>query len=343
MADSAPFNAARFDLLVLPHGESFPLAARNALRKFLSEGGDDLLTMGGYAFQSPLVREDGKWRFYDEVIGEQMGPNLIGPPGDQSSWKANNERYASIATVDLPSFDRQSAVRVAIPYDLRGQIFRVVFRCSGEVGGGQSDFAVWVRALEVRSAPDGSAYIGIDQLDEKGEPIWGPGLVLEELRGSREWHKIERLICVAPGCVKLCVHAGVRNASGEFRASRFSLEPRAPAVRINTSSGYPLDELQIEPRQIGMFDADFRLKRVTSLWAAAGQSVLADAAQGLIRGLARRVPLLEAYDAFGRKRGAAGALDNCSSQYREMGQSYLATRWKAPLMESGSAEIRIII
>ena len=54
LADSRHFNRTAFDLLVLPYGESFPLPALPAVESFLSDGGD-LLTTGGYAFQSPLL------------------------------------------------------------------------------------------------------------------------------------------------------------------------------------------------------------------------------------------------------------------------------------------------
>lgn len=45
MADPGRLHRAAFNLLVLPYGESFPLSARQAVEKFLRDGGD-LLTTG---------------------------------------------------------------------------------------------------------------------------------------------------------------------------------------------------------------------------------------------------------------------------------------------------------
>ncbi|HUD14726.1 MAG TPA: twin-arginine translocation signal domain-containing protein [Terracidiphilus sp.] len=320
MADAARFNSKQFDLLVLPYGESFPLAARGAVQKFLSEGGD-LLTTGGYAFQSPLVRENGVWLFYDGLIEKQNSPNLLSNlVPDHPGWKANEEKYASVEGVDLPSFDRQPAAKIEIPNGLWGQNAFWSFELAAKGAGNQFQFEAWLRASDVRPAPEGSAYISIDQLDEKGEAIWGPCLVLEDLRGSHDWHRVERLIYLAPGCVKLRIGVGLRNATGTLWASRLSLEARSPAVRMNTSRGFPQDELQIDPGQIGMFDADSHLTRVSSLRAASGHFIVPEIGElkGRFSGFAatcvlglnqaRRIPLLDAHDAFGRRRGAAGAL-----------------------------------
>ena len=49
-----------FDLLIVPTGSAFPAAAADALVDYLSDGGQ-LLTCGGYAFNTPLVKVDGTW------------------------------------------------------------------------------------------------------------------------------------------------------------------------------------------------------------------------------------------------------------------------------------------
>ena len=80
LADPKRLNRTAFDLLVLPYGESFPLPARAAVEKFLGDGGD-LLSTGGYAFQSPLVSKAGKWEFYDKaVLAERSENGRLGGP-----------------------------------------------------------------------------------------------------------------------------------------------------------------------------------------------------------------------------------------------------------------------
>ncbi len=62
LADPNYINRAHFDLVVLPYGESFPLAAWSTVQSFLTDGGD-LLTTGGYAFRSPVVKKRANGNF----------------------------------------------------------------------------------------------------------------------------------------------------------------------------------------------------------------------------------------------------------------------------------------
>lgn len=53
-------SKSNFDLLILPYGPYFPAASAPAISQFLAEEGS-LLTIGGYAFDTPLFFLDGKW------------------------------------------------------------------------------------------------------------------------------------------------------------------------------------------------------------------------------------------------------------------------------------------
>ena len=120
--------------------------------------------------------------------------------------------------------------------------------------------------------------------------------------------------------MKLRVNIGLINATGTVWGTGFRLESRSPQIRINTALGYPQDDLEVSPTQIGMFDADFRLKRVAAIQVAPGQSVLPSKqelagafdgyAASAVLGMnhARWIPLLRAADHVGRNRGAAGAM-----------------------------------
>lgn len=61
------FSRRNFELLVLPYGETFPAPAVQSLRQFLKQGGS-LLTTGGYAFQSPAVKDGDAWSFDSERV-----------------------------------------------------------------------------------------------------------------------------------------------------------------------------------------------------------------------------------------------------------------------------------
>jgi hypothetical protein len=188
--------------------------------------------------------------------------------------------------------------------------------------GRQFYFEGWFRAQDVVASPDGWGYIGFEQLDEKGFLAYAAGLYLDQIQGSREWHRVERLITLIPTCKSLRIGFGLQNATGTVWAGGFKLEHRSPQIRINTAEGFPQDELRITQKQIGIFDADFRLKRVSSLHPAMEQSILPAGSKAALEGdfegyaatsvtgmhQARWIPVLEAHDSLGRKRGAAGAL-----------------------------------
>lgn len=320
LADAKRLNRAAFDLLVLPYGQSFPLPAREAVLKFLSAGGD-LLSTGGYSFQAPLVSKAGNWEFYDKAVRAESGENLLPAfAATGTGWTALGSKYAFAENAILPEAGQQATGKVSVPNGLWNQ--NAVWYCElpGSAECDQYLLQGWIRTEDVRPAPAGYAYAGIEQLNEKGEEIYSASLELERIHASHPWHKVKSLVCLAPGCKKLRIGFGLKNATGTIWGAQFRLERRSPQVRINTALGFPQDELQVTPEQIGMFDADFRLKRVSTIRPATGQKIMSDSGElrGAFEGYAttcvvgmnqaRWIPLLEAYDAVGRMRGAAGAL-----------------------------------
>lgn len=104
-------------------------------------------------------------------------------------------------------------------------------------------------------------------------------------------------------------------------------QPPDESKRLNTRFGRHADTMGLDPDQIGVFDPSYHLKHAVTLKAAPGQFVIPP--KTTIRGLAtgyaacsmlgsnnpvfpdkwgRHIPLLEAYDSFGRPRGSAGAI-----------------------------------
>lgn len=319
LADTRQLNRHRFDLLVLPYGESFPLAAWNTVQKFLSAGGD-LLTTGGYAFQSPVIKKNGKWEFYNEEIAEESSPNLLSGLGT-SGWKPSDASRASVVHTALPVGGEQNALQL----DITGNVWEQNADCSFELAASgeakQFYFECWLRTSEVKPAPDGCAYVGVEQLDEDGYPAYAARTTFAEIRGTSDWHKVSRLFYLVPTCKKLRVRIGLKNATGTAWGARLRLERRSSQVRINTAYGFPEDSLTVAPEQIGLFDPDFRLKRVETICPSRAQSLIkfdAGEIKGQFEGFAasavlgmnnaRRIPLLEATDTLGRPRGAAGAL-----------------------------------
>ena len=85
-------------------------------------------------------------------------------------------------------------------------------------------FEAWIRTLDIQPAPDGYAYVGVEQLDSTGEAAYAAKVTFEELRTSSDWHKVERLFYLIPTCVRLRVRIGLMNATGSVWGTGFRLE-----------------------------------------------------------------------------------------------------------------------
>ena len=309
IADPAQLNREHFDLLVLGYGETFPLAARESMLTFLADGGD-LFTTGGYAFQSPVIQEDGKWQFVSDTLKQAVGAKNLLPALSGAGWKATDGAACSMAG---------PVARVTLPKHVRMQSAEWRFDLPATGEAKQFHFSARWRAIDVEAAPDGTACIGVEQLDKSGEAAYAARMTFAGMGGTTEWTGVERLFYLVPDCVTLRVHISLQNATGTVEASDLRLEQRPPQVRINTAFGWPEDSLTVKNTQLGLFDADYRLKRVSGLRTVPleGVAVVESgdfaargyAASGVVgMNYARWIPVLEAVDASGRNRGAAGAL-----------------------------------
>jgi hypothetical protein len=308
ISDPAQLNRAHFDLLVLGYGETFPLAAREAMLAFLADGGD-LLTTGGYAFQSPAIHEDGRWQFVSETLKHVTGAKNLLPAFSDVGWKRTD---AAACSLDGP------VVRVTLTRRRRMQVAEWRFDMPATGDAKQFHFSARWRTIDVEAAPDGAASIGVEQLDKSGEPAYAARITFGEMTGTTDWKSVERLFYLVPDCVTLRVRVALKNSTGTVEASDVRLEERPAQVRINTAFGWPEDSLTVKSTQLGLFDADYRLKRVAGLRTVPleGSQVESEdfavegyAASGIVgMNYARWSPLLEGVDASGRRRGAAGAL-----------------------------------
>ncbi len=64
LLNNSLFNSNEVDLLVLPYGETFPIAAFNAIKDYL-EGGGGLFTVAGRPFWLPMKKSNDKWEMVD--------------------------------------------------------------------------------------------------------------------------------------------------------------------------------------------------------------------------------------------------------------------------------------
>jgi len=306
LADPGQLNRKNFDLLVLGYGESFPLPAKNNVVEFLSNGGD-LFSTGGYAFQSPLVQQSGRWVFFDQTLKHAgLSANLV-PKFSDAAWKPSDK---NLCTLDAAG----DVARVAVPAPLSGRHAEWAFDIPATGDGKQFYFSARLRTSGLQPAPNGSATIGVEQLDAGHNPAYAARMWFEELREDSDWHSIERVFYLVPDCVTLRVRVTLSSATGTIEATDMRLEARPDTERINTSLGWPEDSLTVTRQQLGLFDTDYRLQRVAALRAPDGSLQSPIRAEGYVAsgvvGMnnARWSPLLHAVDEAGRSRGSAGAL-----------------------------------
>jgi hypothetical protein len=192
--------------------------------------------------------------------------------------------------------------------------------------------------LRTRDVLDtGIAYIAAYQYGEDDKVVAYRDFAVA--RGTTDWAWHEYSFTAQPGAKRISVRFGLYNTRGEawfddlalYDVSGTQLKP------MNTSSGKPMDGLVVMPQQIGVFDPSFPLARACLVRTATDQRVTREKVErrgafggwaacavlghGELRwdweqmtfvfsadGGARRIPLLQTYDRYGRLRGAAGAL-----------------------------------
>lgn len=313
-------DRSRFDLLALPYGESFPVAAKAGLRHFLGQGGD-LFSTGGYAFLSPLVRDSGAWIFDDEHVKKQKSQNLLHGTdftGSTAELESAGWKRLEPGACDVDASLRAARVSLAPGKWGRTAGWHFTVPASGE---GRRFFVEGeIRAENVDPTEGGYASLRLEQLDQNGYAVYATPDEIIRVTGTHDWQTVSRLITLSPVTKQLRVSFGMKSAAGTVWAKGLRLEERTPAPRINTASGFPQDELRIEPEQVGMFDPDYRLKRVARLETAPDQAISPERVEvkGEFSGYAatgvlginnsRWIPVLNSYDRYGRLRGAAGAV-----------------------------------
>ena len=320
LADGRRFFRRDYDLLVLPYGETFPLKALPAVRSFLSAGGD-LITTGGYAFLSPVVQDRDGWVFDDEHVWRDRRDNIVAggnfqDPAEKlasSGWHASDLKAC---TVD----SELTAARVTVPPGTWGRSADWSYKLPAKGNAKRFYFEARVRAQDVDATQGGWGHVSVQQLDSSGELVYAMPDQLKTVTGSADWEDVRQIIVLSPETVTLRIRFGLTNSTGTLWVTDVRLEERTKEPRINTAKGFPQDQLMTEPDQIGMFDADYRLKRVAYLEVAPLQPIAGKAPRlsGNFTGYAaagvlgindsRWIPVLNAYDRYGRLRGAAAAL-----------------------------------
>ncbi len=328
LADPKVFSVSNFQLVVIPTGQTFPVVARPTLLAFLHARGN-LLTTGGYAFSNLVRKVDGKWLPEADVVKTQL-ERATAPersllpnggfetrqelPVDGSSMEGQWHRASDRCKIvgDCPQEGCYSAM-VSVPPDGPNPGSHYWLDLPPKPGATYLASG-WIRVREVGGR--GMAYIAVYQHDAQGNLVEFRDFAVT--RGTAPWHRYEFKFTPKPRVARLHLTCGLYDAHGTawFDDIRLSDITGIGFEPMNTASGAPGDGLAVSPDQLGMFDASFALKRVTGLAATAAQQIVRRsvhvkgplegwAASGVVGyDQARWVPLLEAFDRYGRPRRA---------------------------------------
>ena len=323
LADPQQITRERFDVLVLPYGASFPAPAQAALQTFLSQGGSFFAT-GGYTFNNPLLKGKNGWMTESEALAADPGTEVIREGNFEvnlaactsAGWKISNPRTCLLDSTQAHE-GRQSA-QVKHGDENCSQTSTWEFEAPVHHERERFHFSCWAKS-EVSGRYDGYAFIVVEQHQSSGKRVREAGTEIVRLRGGTGWTQYQRDIVIYPEAASIRISFGLRGV-GSLWVDQVSLRKTLDEIRINTARGPGYDGILLAPEQIGVFDPDYRLRKVSYLATAPGQEVVTTpchisapvtgyAASGVLGpAKARWIPLLNAYDSYGRLRGAAGAL-----------------------------------
>ena len=262
------------DLLVVPTGSAWPMAAAGALVSYLREGGS-LLTCGGYAFDVPAERHGGAWRAW-KLPPLPAAKDPVSLP-DAARWRAS-----------VPA--GQSA-RVAAGADGGVEVLTDNFNlwCTGGTGLGTNLVGRNVLSFRVRSRR--GAKKASFELDETDGSRWifhfEVGTEWREIRAVPNsfafWHdcrakhrgkKGDRVNFDAVRSFSIGCGPG-ESAQGmpmsvEFTDLRGGVDPDAARrcvepPQINTRTARIRDAIHPEATQVNAFDPSFELRHVARI------------------------------------------------------------------------------
>jgi len=118
LTNSARLLARQFDLLVLPHARSLPVASMDVVRNYL-RGGGRMMALGLPAWESPTFNVNGKFLSKQEcqqLIDGQVADRVLVDFAheDLSKWKRSVEGAGTQTQVETAAVDGQKALHVTI-------------------------------------------------------------------------------------------------------------------------------------------------------------------------------------------------------------------------------------
>ena len=330
LADAPCLAATAPGLVVLPYGPVFPAEARDALLAHLQRGGG-LITTGGYAFNHLVRWVDGRWVGEEERLAQLRRAATATQRSLLSNGSLEALTALPVGGYSLDGRFRVSGTRCQLTdaaHEGRRALLCAVPAQGTDAGangwadlpavpGRSYEVSAWVKTEAVTGG--GIAFVAMYQYDDAGALVEFRDFAA--VRGTTPWTRYVHVFTPRSNVARLHLSFGLYQARGNAWIDDLRLcDVTGLAFRpMNTATGNPQDGLETLPLTLGMFDADYPLKRVAAARTARGQYVVPDglevagplsgwAASGTVGEGDRWVPLLEGRDRYGRSRGAVAAL-----------------------------------
>ena len=329
------------DLLVVPSGDLFPAAAHRALIEYLRRGGA-LLSMGGYAFDRPVIAYEGAWH---DPLTLPMPATPLTPvfAAGSAGWNPSSNRAEGPTFQAIEGPQGQPGIELSTP-SLEGWDTVISPAAEGKLPADWSVTRFWARgdaktprAWIEWSETDGSRWhTAVNLTPEWQEVVLTPAdfTYWHDNRSVGRGGAMDRFQPAQASRFQVGVAVDIADRGQPHRVGIAGVSVQAdplarlrlPAPRLNTRWARIRDAMWPEPEQLGVFDPSFLLRDVAQTRPAPGQAVVADFAlkapltgysatamlglngHGFGPNRARWVPLLECADRFGRSRGQAGAI-----------------------------------
>ncbi len=301
LARPGVLDPSKCKLLVLPNGPAFPIEAGPALVHYL-QGGGNLLALGGYALDEPVLKVEGKWVGRNSLERLRGGAGLeFGEGGSDDSLSGNWSEVRSRDNLHGRLLEGEAQAKLQV-----GLAGRLQCELIGTFGPRREG----TRHLEVSA--------GGQVIASLSAPYGVFDTVVPLPEGAVEKGYVEFTFKGTPG-VLLSRITVFSEGKDETPAD---VAPETFEVHLNTHYGRAQDALAVEPTQIGVFDASYPLrfavegKPTDDPLAPQGESIRGKfegwAAVGLLgsnsavfpRAYGRYRPLISGYDEYGRKRGS---------------------------------------
>ncbi|MBR5079804.1 MAG: hypothetical protein IKX30_13790 [Victivallales bacterium] len=345
LANPEIFNIDHFAMLVVPTGRYFPATAVRTLTDFLQEGGL-MVTCGGYAFDKPVIKVDGRWISPAELTKDGLkGTHPLSLPA--ASWTDAGAKGTPTAIVDCDGPNGTNGVKISTP--LMTLYNNAAINLPKDLPQGWSVIHFWAKGDEQTTRAwfelaeqDGARWhIALNLTTEWKEFVLTPS-------DFNYWHdnpsvgrggegdhlKPENAIRLMFGVSADIEKAGM--AHDVYIADvKVGIDPlrtlrETPVPHINTRHAHIRDAMWPLPTQINIFDPSFELRHVERIdvcqtagvfdatrplkgsWkGASGFSAIGQLGvngHGFGPNRARWIPLLECFDKDGRSRGHAAAI-----------------------------------